>query len=66
MYKNEMKLMESESVPLYQFLKMHEVNLDRRLLPLLSRLERVLYEQLSIEEIEALGTDNDSLKGSQG
>ena len=45
---------DDEIMALYAFLKSKEDELDIKLLPLLSRMERQLYQQLSIDELENL------------
>lgn len=43
-----------ESIGVYLFFRSHENELDPRLLKLLNKIEKNLYEQLSIHEIENL------------
>ncbi len=52
---------EREAIVLYRFLMAREEQLDADLVPLLTRIERHLYEWMSIEEVEALsrGTSAD-------
>ena len=45
---------DNEIMALYAFLKKKEDELDIKLLPLLSRMEHKLYQQLSIDELENL------------
>lgn len=48
------EIQKSEIVPLYLCLKNLERELDPRLLTVLDRLEKFLYQHLSVEEIENL------------
>lgn len=47
-------LSENEAVALYRFIKAREEELDAGLVPVFTRIERHLYETMSIEEVEAL------------
>ena len=47
-------LSEREAVALYKYLKSQEISLEDDLLAVLSRIEKKLYERLSIEEMEQL------------
>lgn len=51
---------DTEITALYVFLRRREDELERELIPLLQRLENLLYQKLSIEELEKL---NDSVSG---
>ncbi|MAG14208.1 MAG: hypothetical protein CMN78_06395 [Spirochaetales bacterium] len=50
---------EIEISALYAFLKGREGDLDTQLLPILSRMEQILYQQLSIDELERLTSSLD-------
>ena len=55
----------TETVDLYRLLKLNEEHLGSNLLPLLFRIERKLYETMSIEDVERLtkaDVDSDSAK----
>ena len=47
-------LSENEMIALYRFLRAREESLDVRLVPLLTRIEKKLYDKLSIEDLEGL------------
>jgi hypothetical protein len=47
-------LSEKEAVALYRFIKAREEELNVDLVPVFTRIERHLYETMSIEEVEAL------------
>ena len=49
-----MDLSEKEAVALYRFIKAREEELNVDLVPVFTRIERHLYETMSIEEVEAL------------
>ena len=51
---SQTELSVEEVKELYAFLKVREDQLPRQLLPLLNRLERKLFSELTIEELEAL------------
>ncbi len=53
---SEIIVEKKEIVGLYLFLKHHEQDLDKRLFPLLIRLEEYLFNRLSIQEMEDLPT----------
>jgi hypothetical protein len=53
-------LFASEIIPLYRTLRDRSDSLEAPLLGLLDRIERLLYERLSIEEIEAIADMSDA------
>jgi hypothetical protein len=48
------ELSDKDAICLFRFLKKSETELEECLVPLLTRIERVLYETMSIEEVERL------------
>lgn len=58
-------LEKTECVGLYALLKMRESELDDSLLGLLRRLEGVLFEHLSIEDVETLCGGEASKRGGR-
>ena len=55
------ELSQEEAVCLFRLMKGQETELDECLVPLLTRIERMLYKTMSIEELERL-TDDQNLK----
>ncbi len=52
-----LEINEEEAICLYRLLKKQEADLDNRLIRLLTKIERMLYEKLSIEELERLSLE---------
>ncbi|MBT3274205.1 MAG: hypothetical protein HN368_13695 [Spirochaetales bacterium] len=63
MYSGDFILSHAEMVPLYKLLKKNETELELELLQVLLRIEKKLYDQMSIEEIEKLGLNRDRKDG---
>ncbi len=55
MFSGAIVLNNAEMVPMYRLLKRFESELEPELLQILMKIEKLLYENLSIEEIERLG-----------
>ena len=51
---------DEDAICLFRLLKSRGVELDECLVPLLTRIERLLYETMSIEEVERLSADERS------
>lgn len=51
-----------DAICLYRFMKKSETELEECLVPLLTRIERVLYETMSIEDLERLSSGRNSKK----
>ena len=56
------ELSEKDAICLFRFMKKSEAELEICLVPLLTRIERVLYETMSIEDLERLSSDQISKK----
>ena len=52
------EIRKEEIIPLFRFCNKHQESLDLQLRSLFSRLERYLYERLSIDEMETLSGDD--------
>lgn len=57
MCESMLEINQEEAICLYRLLKKQESNLDNRLIRLLTKIERMLYEKLSIEELERLSLE---------
>lgn len=53
-------LSEKDAIYLFRFLKQRETELDESIVPILTRIERLLYKTMSIEELETLSSDKES------
>ena len=54
------ELNDEESICLFRLMKRQETELEECLVPLLTRIERLLYKTMSIEEVERLSMDQNS------
>ena len=54
------ELNDEESICLVRLMKRQETELEEGLVPLLTRIERLLYKTMSIEEVERLSMDQNS------
>ena len=57
MCESMLEINQEEAICLYRLLKKQESDLDNRLIRLLTKIERMLYETLSIEELERLSLE---------
>mgnify|MGYP006310781103 FL=1 len=57
MCESMLEINQEEAICLYRLLKKQESDLDNRLIRLLTKIERMLYEKLSIEELERLSLE---------
>ena len=58
-------LSHEDAVCLFRFLKRRESEIEECLVPLLTRIERMLYKTMSIEELESLTGNQSSIDVQQ-